>query len=479
MSKMKINSAQSGGTTAALAVLLAVLALCSPRVSGQERLSFGDALKRVQQRNESLMAGQDEIRQRESEKAAMSGLRVPKAELDMRTSFLDADVTTPFDPIPIAYKMQNKHFTKAELSITWPVYTGGRIDAANRAASAKQDEAEAQFRYTGDQLVTELAQRYFGVCLARRAREVTALKVDATARHAARAKRLLEEGIIAKAETLSAEVALANARAELEAADRDVTIASEGLANTMAWTDPVEPVTSLFLLRDLEARPYFENSVDDRHPVLTMLGAKREQAHQGVRAEQGATLPTAYVFGMYELLPDGCSVVDPKWAFGFGGQYTLFDGEQGRNKISAAKAQEERVAHLRQKYQRDLRSLTVKRYEEMEKAREQYDSLDTTLALTSENLRVRTRAFEEGMATSLEVVDATLSHARAQLGRLKAAYDFDFAFFQLLESSGLTGRFDEYLARAVPVPENDVFPGPSETSLVEPLDKKPAEAAAK
>ena len=462
-----------------LSLLAAVPLLCAATGRAQEPLTFTDALNRVQQRNEALMAGEAEIRQRASEKAAVGGLRMPKAEVDVRTNFLDADVTTPFDPLPIAYKMQNKHFTKAEFSVTWPVYTGGRINAANRAAAAKQTEAEAQLRYTGDQLVTELAQRYFGVCLARRARAVTALKVDAMEQHARRAHRLMEEGIISKAETLSAEVALANAKSELAAADRDITIASEGLANTMAWGDPVEPTTALFLLRDVEGREYFENAVDEGHPVLAMLGAKHEQARQGVRAEQGATLPTAYVFGMYELLPEGCSIVDPKWAFGFGGQYTVFDGDQGRNKIAAAKAQEERVSHLRQKYQRDLRSLTVKRYEEMETAREQYDTLDSPLNLTAENLRVRTRAFEEGVATSLEVVDAALSHARAQLGRLKAAYDFDTAFFQLLEASGQTERCQDYLARAAAVPENDAFPGPAESALVEPLDKKTAEPSKK
>ena len=479
MCGMKPNTRRPCAAVAVLSELLAALFAGVLPASAQEHLSFGDALQRVQLRNESLMAGHDEIRQRNAEKAAAASLKAPKAELEMRSTFLDADITTSFDPLPIAYKMQGKHFTKAELNITWPVYTGGRVNAANRAAAARQTEAEAQLRLTGDQLVTELAQRYFGVCLARRAREVTALKVTAMEQQAHRAQRLMDEGIIAKAETLSAEVALANARSELAAAERDVAIASEGLANTMAWTEPVEPTTALFLLRGLETREYFENSVDEQHPVLAMLGAKREQAHQGVRAEHGATLPTAYVFGMYELLPDGCSVVDPKWAFGFGGQYTLFDGEQGRNKVSAAKAQEERVAHLRQKYQRDLRSLTVKRYEEMEKAREQYDALNTTLALTAENLRVRTRAFEEGVATSLEVVDATLTHARAQLGRLKAAYDFDTALFQLLESSGQTQRFQEYLARAVPVAENDAFPGPTEPALVEPLDKKPSEAPSK
>ena len=479
MNKTTLNTERTVGAGTALAARLAALSLCSPAAYAQERLSFGDALQRVRQHNESLMAGQDEVRQRESEKAAAAGLKVPKVELELRQYLLDSRISIPLDPIPLDYKVQNRQFTQGEVSVTWPVYTGGRIDAANRAAAAKQHEAEAQFRFTGDQLVTELAQRYFGVCLACRARGVAALKVTAMEQHAGRARRLMEEGIISRAETLGAEVALANARTELESADRDVTIAKEGLANTMAWDGAAEPATPLFLMRGLEAKEHFLDSVAESHPVLAMLGAKREQARQGVRAEEGANRPTVYVFGRHELITEDLTLLDPKWAMGIGGQYTLFDGAQGKNKVAAAKAQEERVAHLRQKYQRDLRSLTVKRYEEMEKAREQYDSLDTTLALTTENLRVRTRAFEEGVATSLEVVDAALTHARAQLGRLKAAYDFDTAFFQLLESSGQTGRHAEYLAKAIPVPENESFPGPADPSLVEPLNKKPAESKSK
>ena len=78
-------------------------------------------------------------------------------------------------------------------------------------------------------------------------------------------------------------------------------------------------------------------------------------------------------------------------------------------------------------------------------------TLEATLDLTEENLRVRTRAFEEGVATSVEVIDATLSHARAQLGRFKAAYDFDLALFQLLEASGRSAQWPEYVKRAEPV----------------------------
>ena len=158
---------------------------------------------------------------------------------------------------------------------------------------------------------------------------------------------------------------------------------------------------------------------------------------------------------MHELVTSDLTALDPEWAVGLGIQYTLFDGFQGKNKTAAARARVRKVNHMQDKIRRDLKSLVVKRYEEMEKAREQYDTYNSTLDLASENLRVRLRAFEEGVGTSLEVVDATLSQARAQLGRLKAAFDFDLAFFQLLEASGKSSRCLEYLGRAVPVSEPD------------------------
>ena len=48
----------------------------------------------------------------------------------------------------------------------WPVFTGGRITAANAAAEAGTREANAQFRRTTDTLVSDLVRVYFAVRLA-------------------------------------------------------------------------------------------------------------------------------------------------------------------------------------------------------------------------------------------------------------------------------------------------------------------------
>jgi outer membrane protein TolC len=57
------------------------------------------------------------------------------------------------------------------------------------------------------------------------------------------------------------------------------------------------------------------------------------------------------------------------------------------------------------------------------------------------------------VGTSLDVVDAQLALSRAQVDRLTALYELDVALARLLEASGQSSRFPEYLDRAIPAEE--------------------------
>ena len=151
---------------------------------------------------------------------------------------------------------------------------------------------------------------------------------------------------------------------------------------------------------------------------------------------------------MYELRKTDLSPIEPEWMAGVGARFELFDGGSRSRKVAAARAQQERVDLLERKARRDLATLVERQYREAEKARDQFLALEATRALADENLRARTRAFEEGLATSLEVVDARLAQARARLERLAAAYAFENALAELLEASGQGHRFEELRARA-------------------------------
>ena len=107
---------------------------------------------------------------------------------------------------------------------------------------------------------------------------------------------------------------------------------------------------------------------------------------------------------------------------------------------------EARVDELAKRARRDVETLVEKRYREARKALEQVEAFGAALELARENQRVRTRGFEEGVATSLDVVDARLSLARVQLGRLAAARDLDVALAELLEAAGRSDRYESLRA---------------------------------
>ena len=54
---------------------------------------------------------------------------------------------------------------------------------------------------------------------------------------------------------------------------------------------------------------------------------------------------------------------------------------------------------------------------------------------------MRTRAFEEGTGTSLEVVDATLKLTEIKLHKIKALYEYNVAYGELMVLIGETELF--------------------------------------
>ena len=63
-------------------------------------------------------------------------------------------------------------------------------------------------------------------------------------------------------------------------------------------------------------------------------------------------------------------------------------------------------------------------------------ALDTTIEMSRELVRVRKKSFQEGMATSTEVVDAEVMLAKVKTAFLLAYYQYDVALINLLSVCG-------------------------------------------
>ena len=450
-------------------LLACLLTLGMPSLlRAQTPLSFRDALAVVRQHNQQLRAADAQVDRSRAARAAERGLYFPSVSASglyahmndrlfvdlngLRPLLSSLNPAVPIPPLQ-ATVLRNDPY-KASLTARWTVFAGGGILAANRAAQAGVVVAEQERRGTEQGVTTELVDRYFKRRLAADVLEVRRQAFETFTRHLDDARRLKAAGQIARTDELRAEVAHAEADRELKKAARDVDLASVALRSTLGNEVEAMPTTPLALITGLEPRTTFAAAADSGNATIGRLAALREQARQGVRSARAELFPSISVFGTHELFEGRLnSTTDPKWIVGGGARWELFDGFGRVNRLRSARHLEEAVGFEHQRAKDDVATLVQQRYDEYESALEQYQSLETTVALAQESLRSERKAYEAAVGTSLDVIDAELSLSRAQVDRLNALYDLDLSLARLLEASGQSDRFLEYLDRATPAEE--------------------------
>ena len=346
-----------------------------------------------------------------------------------------------WDPI-----IQKKMFGVVSATALWPIYTGGKIKAANQAAVIGQKEAGEVLRQKSGEVMSELAQRYFGLCLAKQAVNVRQDAFDGMEKHLQDALKMEKQGLIAHADVLNAQLYHAQAERELSKARHTAFILNQALLNTMATNQDtdIDPVTRLFYLDSIEPVVYFKELALKNNPLLLQVASKKQLTEQGYNIEKSEMYPTIAMQGLYNVVNQDLSPYTPTWLVGVGAKWTLFDGSSRNRKMKVAAFKTDQVKEAEQKGQSDVVTALDKLYSELKMYKEQLSELTTAKSFAEEYLRVREKAFTEEMTNATDVVDARLALAKVRIERLEAMYGYDLTLAHILEYSGIPEQYPDY-----------------------------------
>ena len=373
-------------------------------------------------------------------------------------------------------KVQDDVFFNARLTAIWPIFTGFKIYSAYDAAKENVNAKKAAFDMAQNTILMDVATKYFTLRLAE---ELTVLRESTKKNleeHLARSKKLEEGGQISKAERLRAEVALAEAENALEDSYRDQTLARLALASLLHTDTNLTAVTPVLAPEQTFSMEDFKQLAMDRHPGLRQLRTERKRSQDAVSAARADYYPTVALFAYKELYTRDLTILEPEWAVGAKLQWDLFKGGETRSKVSNAKALDRSLSSMEEQTMDNIGLLVEKRWREMEHAKSRLESLKKTRELAEEAHRSQTLAYEAGLATGLDVVDAELALSRLQVADLKAHYDAVIAWLGLLEASGEVVNAGEMIKSVKPVEETKAEPAPMEAAPAE-MPAAPADSA--
>lgn len=452
-----------------LAVAILVLAPSAQAAS----VSFNDAWQTVLTSSDALAAERANVDKARHLQDATSDLYLPDISVSANYTRLDKPIEVSpsdlFGSMPAGDSLSNilsailgsnaanldQQFTSqltdrdiftSSIRAIWPIFTGGRINAAQDIAKGKTEEAKYMLVMQQQAKFEDLTKFYFGVVLTEQVLQTRIDVEQGLKKHLDHAQKMEQQGQIAKVERLQAEASYDKARVDRQKSARDLEIAQVALTKLLKLNTPAMPSTTLFTNESLPPMDAFIDKTLADYPGLGILDAKKKQASGVIDVEKGKYYPEVYLYGNYSLYEDDtlASKTAPDWAVGLGVSIPIVDTSGRSGKVKAAHSAVTQVNYLRAQAEQDLSVLVEKTYREANQSLEEYNGLKSSLVLAEENVRLREKAFSQGLSTSLDVVDAEMYLAGVKTQRLAAAYQYVISLSRLLAVSGEMNSFNQY-----------------------------------
>ena len=471
--------------------LLALMSVIS--ATAQQRVSFYEALGMMMERNKAISSAKYGVDAAYREYRATQGLRMPKLDLvgcytlmqhnvdidlggakGVVTESLDGlinnGVSQGFIPPAIAslltdglaplmgsdwrYTLQNRHFGFVGTTLTMPIYMGGRIGIASRVARLKIASAEIGLNGVTNALITELVERYYGVILAREVVAVKGFVVEGVEQHLRDAEAMEEQGVVAHSVVLYLQYKLSEVERDYNDAVSKLRVAERTLQTTLQSDAELLPSDAMFLSYEIYDVDYYRDNALSLNSAIGEVESAERLSMEGVNLARSAFMPEVVAMGGASIYSYNLTDMLPRWAVGVGVSIPIFGGLSKQEQYRASQSVERGVEEMAAKVREDVLLLVDKEYYTLQNSLLDIESSKRSIALAESYYTTAFEGFREGVTPSSELMDARIALAASNVEYLDAVYRYVLSLARLLEVSGLSGDFVNYISRGVAIGVN-------------------------
>ncbi|WP_051420512.1 TolC family protein [Helicobacter pametensis] len=431
-------------------------------------LDFQQAWKIVEQNNHAIQADKIATQKAQKLQEANIMLYLPKIELSAAYAYLGTPVQfdikssiqsiNPSLPIPIPSQildhltpldLSNQNIIIASIKIIYPLYAGGAIYAANNLGKLALKDAQEALRLKKLSTFEQLANVYYGVLLNQEILKTLQDVQRGHKIHLENALKLQKAGQIAKIETLTAQVAYDRAKNDTLKAKDSLEISKLAFQTLLSDSKQNYTPDAKLLISQTAKKLSLESILKTTlasYPALKIIDIKTKQAQEVTKLERSKFIPQIALFGNYSY-HDHDSILGrslPSWFVGIGAKMPLLDNTGSYQKYQASKIAQLEISERKRQAIKDISLLVEKTYKEAMHAKELYFTLNSSIALAQENLKLQEKAFAQGMATSTQVIDARNMLSKAKIEQKSIAYKYILSIAKLMALSDSINDFKLY-----------------------------------
>lgn len=453
-----------------------------------QSLSFAQAKEEMLANNLEIMAARQVVEAAQLELRATRGLRLPNIDFIASYTLMQHDISidlggskgalnkfsqdiinkginngiitqsianmiseglSPLLAADWSYALQKRSTFMGAATITQPIYTGGRIEAAIKASEIAAYCAEYNLQAIINSKTTMLVEYYYGTVLAEYDVKLRESAVAGIRQHLHDAQAMEEEGVIPHSEVLYVQFRLSEAERELATSTSKLTLAREALGRILNRECSEKLTDRIFIVNSIYNIDYYiENSINI-NPIILDARGNIALSEQGVKLAKAALLPEIAAMGGAIVASHNLTNMLPRWSIGIGLRLNIFDGLGKERRLAAANKANEAIYTVAEETTNSITLITENEYYNTTNSLKDVAMMKSSIEFARAYLATKIEGFKEGLTPSRELIDAQLELQATELKQLAAAYDFCKSLARLLEISGLSDTFIEYQQKAI------------------------------
>ena len=344
-----------------------------------------------------------------------------------------------------AFRTDTRNVYAGAITLTQPLYMGGKIRAYNKITKYAEELAQQQHHSGMQEVIMSTDQAYWQVISLVNKKKLAEGYLKLLQQLDGDVEKMIAEGVATKADGLSVRVKVNEAEMTLTKVEDGLSLARMllcqlcGIDLSTSITLADENMEDLSLLT---TDAHFDMSTAfSNRPEIRSLELATQIYNQKVNVTRAEHLPSVALMGNYIVTnPSVFNSFENKfkgmWNVGVMVQLPIWHWGEGMYKVKAAKA-EARIAQYQLQDAREKIELQVNQSAfKVNEAGKKLTMASKNMEKADENLRYATLGFKEGVITTSNVLEAQTAWLSAQSEKIDAQIDVKLTEIYLKKSLG-------------------------------------------
>lgn len=339
----------------------------------------------------------------------------------------------------ISEKSSTANDFKNNLSLSLPLYTGGKVESTIKQAKLGNESAAFNMENVKQQVRLDATNAYYNLLQTANMFKLSQESVDRLEAHLKNVQAQFQVGIVAKTDVLRSEVEVADAEQSFIKAESAYQLAIANLNNVLGL--PLDTEISVkdqlgYEQIDLTLEQSLSAALLNR-PELAQAGLQVEAATAGVNIAKSGFRPTVAVSANEGWTDNSFPGTDDNnWSVGVSVNWNLLDSGLTNSQVKQAKATLTKSMQQQQQVKDSVQLEVRQAYLNLKEAEKRIATSQVTVVKAEEDYKIAQVRYTSGVGTNLDVIDSQVALSQAKINYVQSLYDYNTSRAKLDKAMG-------------------------------------------